>query len=358
MHKKKVFLFTPGPVPMHESTLAIGGEQTPYFRNEPFSRIVLECEAGILATLNAPEGSRVLFFSASGTGAMDAVVNNLISPQEKTVTVVGGGFGERFAQMVRFYGMETDELHVNDSDLSDIAQRCHITDIDVLLLNAHETSVGLLYDVGSIGKWCRENNIFYIVDAISMYVTDPLDMKASGIDVVILSSHKGLALPPGLAMVVLSPTAVAKVGKNARSYYFDFYKALEDGQRGQTPFTPPVTIMLQLHDRLNTIMKEGIAHQWRKSAELAAYFRTAIEPLPLAHYRTYMPNAMSALMPTDGKSAYRIVQDLERDYDVVVTPSGGGLKEILFRVSHMGAMDKAYLDVLIDALFDYYGEER
>lgn len=357
-HDRKPFIFTPGPVPMDERTLVIGGEQTPYFRNEAFSQVVLECENGILETLNAPEGSRVLFFAASGTGAMEATITNLVLPHERVLTVIGGGFGERFADMARFHNIETEELYVEDDDLSDVEPLNSTSKSDVLLLNAHETSIGLLYDVDSIGQWCHANNMFFIVDAISMYITDPLDMNSSGIDAVILSSHKGLALPPGLAMVVLSPKAIEKVGQISRSFYFDFSKVLEDGRRGQTPFTPPVTIMLQLQERMQRILKEGIEQQWVRTAKLADYFRKAIEPLPLAFYCSYMPNAMSALIPTDGKSAYKIVEDLEVHYNVVLTPNGGELRDKLFRVGHMGAMDQSYIDVLIDALYDYYKIKR
>jgi aspartate aminotransferase-like enzyme len=185
-------------------------------------------------------------------------------------------------------------------------------------------------------------------------VTDSLDMQKDSVDAVIISSQKALALPPGLTMVVLSPKALDKV-KDMKNLYFNFKDYLRNGERGQTPYTPAVTIMLQLEARLKQIEKEGgVKKSIEKAQNLAEYFRQKIKPLPLKAYTPFMPNAMTTLTPTDGKSAFEIVEDLEKNYKIMVCPNGGELKDTIFRVSHMGDMDEAYVDVLVDALFDYY----
>lgn len=191
-----------------------------------------------------------------------------------------------------------------------------------------------------------------------MLVTDPLDMQESNIDVVIASSQKGLGLPPGLTMVVLAPKALEQV-QEINSLYFNYKDYLSNGDRGQTPYTPAVTIMLQLHGRLEQIKKRGgVAQSINNAQEVAQYFRESIKGLPLAEYSTYMPNAMTTLTPTDGKSAMDIVNDLEEKYKVMVCPNGGPERDLIFRVSHMGEMTKEYTDILIDALYDYYGKTR
>ena len=198
----------------------------------------------------------------------------------------------------------------------------------------------------------------YIVDAISMLVTDELDMQKSNIDVVIASSQKGFALPPGLTMVVLSPKALGKL-QAVRSLYFNFKDYLTNGERGQTPYTPAVTIMLQLEARLNQIeARGGISQSIALAKEVAEYFRASIKNLPLKVSTPFLPNAMTALTPTDGESALDIVNNLENRYKVMVCPNGGSDKDTIFRVSHMGEMSKEYTDVLIDALFDYYAVIR
>lgn len=351
-------IFTPGPVRMSEEILELGAKQTPYFRNRAFSDVTFACENGLLEMVNAPEGSKVIFLTASGTAGMEAAVMNLLSGEDKTLVVNGGGFGARFVHICDTHGVPYTDFKVKDSNLADIENLAPDEKHTALVVNAHETSVGHLYDLDAMGDYALKNDMFYIVDAISMLVTDPLDMQKSNIDVIIASSQKGFALPPGLTMVVLSPKAIERV-RDIRSLYFNFKDYLANGERGQTPYTPAVTIMLQLEARLNQIQQRGGIEQSINSAkEVAQYFRENIKALPLKETTPYMPNAMTALTPTDGKSAMDIVNDLEANYKVVVCPNGGAERDTIFRVSHMGEVTKEYTDILIDALYDYYGKTR
>lgn len=352
------YIFTPGPVKMSQEILDVGSKQTPYFRNREFSDVTFACEKGLLKLLNAPEGSKVIFLTASGTAGMESVVMNLLNKDDNALVVHGGGFGGRFVDICAVHDVPHTDFKVQNTNLSDIEFLAPKEDFTSLIVNAHETSVGHLYDLDAMGAYAKKNDLLYIVDAISMLVTDPIDMSAQNIDVVIASSQKGLALPPGLTMVVLAPNALEKV-QEVKSLYFNFKDYLCNGERGQTPYTPAVTIMLQLEARLAQIEREGgvdksIAH----AKEISEYFRESIKALPLKAYTEFMPNAMTTLTPTDGKSAMDIVNDLEHHYKVMVCPNGGAERDIIFRVSHMGDMDKAYTDVLIDALYDYYKVDR
>jgi aspartate aminotransferase-like enzyme len=208
----------------------------------------------------------------------------------------------------------------------------------------------------ALGSFAKENGLLFIVDAISMFVTDRADMTNQNIDALIISSHKGLALPPGLSMVILSPKAILKINPK-HQLYFDFNSYLENGKRGQTPYTPAVTIVMQLHQRLRSILKDGVEFHIDKAKNIAKYFRDEIKDLPLKPYNNFMPNAMTTLTPVE-KNAFEIVEILDKRYDVVVAPNGGDLKNEIFRVSHMGDMSKEYVDVLIDALYDYYKIKR
>ena len=354
---KDKYIFTPGPVKMAEDILALGAEQTPYFRNEEFSKILLECEQNLLTLLNAPAQSRAIFFTASGTAGMEAVVQNLLANDEETIVINGGGFGQRFRDLCKLHHKKHIDLQVENDNLSDTKLIEPYKNAKALLVNAHETSVGVLYNLKSIGNFTKQNSVLNIVDAISMFVTDELDMQKFHIDALILSSQKGLALPPGISMVVLTPQAIKKL-QTQNSLYFDFQSYLNDGERGQTPFTPAVTILLQLHFRLNQIIKNGIKNEIQKAQILAEYFRNAIKDLPLKPFSNFMPNAMTTLTPTDNKSAWTIVNDLDKQYNIIVAPNGGVLKDKIFRVSHMGAITKEYTDILIDALYDYYNIQR
>lgn len=351
-------IFTPGPVKMSEEILQIGAKQTPYFRNSEFSKVTFECENGLLDMVNAPEGSKVIFLTASGTAAMESAVMNLLNKNDNALVVNGGGFGARFVEICATHNIPHSNFKVTNTNLSDIETLAPKETYSALIVNAHETSIGQLYDPDAMGNYAVKNSMLYIVDAISMLVTDPLDMQKSNIDVVIAGSQKGLALPPGLSMVVLSPKAISKL-QDINSLYFNFKDYLSNGERGQSPYTPAVTIMLQLHARLNQIKKRGgITQSIASAKEIAEYFRSSIKALPLKEYTPYMPNAMTALAPTDGKSAMDIVNALEKNYKVMVCPNGGSERDTVFRVSHMGEMTKEYTDILIDALHDFYGIAR
>ncbi len=355
---EEYYIFTPGPVKMSDEILEVGSKQTPYFRNCKFSDVTYACEKGLLEMVNAPEGSRVIFLTASGTAGMEATVMNLLSQDDHALVVNGGGFGNRFVTICDVHGVPHTNFKVKDTNLHDIEALAPKEDYTALIVNAHETSVGHLYDLDAMGDYAKKSDLLFIVDAVSMLVTDPIDMQSQNIDVVIASSQKGLALPPGLTMVVLAPRALERV-QDIKSLYFNFKDYLKNGERGQTPYTPAVTIMLQLEARLNQIKRRGgVGQSIKRAKDIAEYFRAEIKGLPLKEYTSYMPNAMTTLTPTDGKSAMDIVNDLEERYKVMVCPNGGAERDIIFRVSHMGDMTRTYTDVLIDALYDYYGIKR
>ena len=349
-------IFTPGPVKMSKEILALGAQQTPYFRNSQFSNVVLRSEELILKMLNAPHGSRVIFLTASGTAGMESVVMNLLTLKNNALVVNGGAFGQRFVDICKSYKVPHRDFRVTNTNLSNIENEINPGKFDTFIVNAHETSVGHLYDLNAIGSFCKKHNLFNIVDAISMFTTDEIDMQKHHIDAVIISSQKGLALPPGLTMVVLNPNALTKV-QDVQSHYFNYKNYLKDGERGQTPYTPAVTIVLQLLERLEQIERDGgVVSTIKKAREISSYFREAIHDLPLDFYTNFMPNAMTTLTPTDSKNALTIVKRLESDYKVIVCPNGGKLKETIFRVSHMGDMDEEYVDLLINAFQNYYGK--
>ena len=352
------YIFTPGPVKMSKEIMEVGAKQTPYFRKCAFSDVTYACEKGLIEMLNAPKGSKVIFLTASGTAGMESVVMNLLDKEDNALVVNGGGFGNRFVQICDVHDIPHTDFKVKNTNLHNINTLAPTEKYTALIVNAHETSVGHLYDLDALGTYAKTHNMLHIVDAISMLVTDPIDMTNQHIDVVIASSQKGLALPPGLTMVILTPRALDKVN-DIKSLYFNFQAYLNNGERGQTPYTPAVTIMLQLEARLAQIKKEGgVMKSIARAQDIAKYFRESIKSLPLKAYTPYMPNAMTTLTPTDGKSAMDIVNDLEDRYQVMVCPNGGEERDIIFRVSHMGDMTRMYTDVLIDALFDYYDKKR
>lgn len=343
-------LFTPGPVQMSPEVLALGADQVPYFRNAAFSAVLQECETRLLELAGAPRGSRVIFLAGSGTLAMESVVVNLLSPEGRAAVVNGGTFGARFLELCRAHHRPCLEVAVDRDPLSDGITLGGLGEVDALLVTAHETSIGHLYDLDATGRFCRSRKCLHVVDGISLFVTDPIDMERQGIDALLLSSHKGLGLPPGLALVLLSPAALGRIQRPVLPVYLDFARYLEDGMRGQTPFTPAVSIILQLQFRLAQLQRDGLGTAIAQARDLAAHFRAGLEGLPLRPYSGHMPNAMTALEVTGGVPAHQVVQALEADHGCVTAPNGGPLRDRVFRVGHMGHLAHEDVDWLLDGL--------
>jgi len=349
----KKTLFTVGPVEMYPETLRLGAEQLPYFRTPEFSSIVKSCDSSLRELASAPAGSRSVLLTSSGTGAMEAAVVNVVGGSGKALVIRGGSFGERFAAICEDNGIAFDaiDLEPGRSLAPDALGALGRGGYDAVLVNAHETSTGLLYDLAMIGEACRRSGTMLVVDAISAFLCDHIDMEEMGIDLLITSSQKALGLPPGLSLMVLAPRALERAMESRpRSHYFGLRKYLEDAERGQTPFTPAVGIILQLSERLDSVKRTGVGALVARAAELAGFFRSSIEGLPFAIFPDRPSNALTALTPTNGASAYEIYRRLDESYGLVVTPNGGSLRDKVFRVGHMGNLDESKLGALARAM--------
>lgn len=347
--------FTVGPVQSNNSVRAIGSENVPYFRTAEFSEIMLENERLMLKFSSAPEGSRAVFITGSGTASMEASIMNVLTSQDHALVVNGGSFGARFCKICDIHNVLYDMIplaaghKLRQEDIDLVAKGNKYT---AFIVNKHETSTGVHYDMRLIGEYCKKNNLLLIVDNISSFLCDEFNMSEVGADVMITGSQKALACPPGVSVIVLSPRALARVAANApRCMYFDLKDALANQERGQTPFTPAVGTLLQINARLSEIdASGGVAVEVARARELAEYFRARIKELPLEIISESLSNAVTPLHPTNGMSAYDIFLKLKDEYEIWVCPNGGDLKDKIFRVGHMGCLSFEDYDKLLSAL--------
>lgn len=346
--------FTVGPVQSDEKIRAIGAEQVPYFRTPEFSKIMLENEQYMLRFSCAPKGARAVFMTGSGTASMEATIMNTLTPKDRAIVVNGGSFGHRFVELLEIHRIPYTEISLapGQSLKKEMLSSLNGEDYTAFLVNVHETSTGVHYDMDLISEFCKKNGLFLIVDAISSFLADEFDMDGYGADVMITGSQKALACPPGVSVIVLSSRAIQRVeAGDPQCMYLDLKLALKNGERGQTPFTPAVGILRQIHERLCEIAEVGIEKERKKIADGARYFREAIAELPLEIISESMSNAVTPLHPLHA-NAYDIFTTLKDEYGIWVCPNGGELKDKIFRVGHIGAIEKADYDRLIAALFD------
>ena len=350
-----MFNFTVGPVMSSEAVRAIGAEQVPYFRTAEFSEVMKENEALMKTFAKAPDASRVVFITGSGTASMEATVMNVFTPADKVLVVNGGSFGHRFVQLCQIHDIPHTELKL---DMGHKLTARHLAPYEGqgytgFLVNLDETSTGVLYDIQLISQFCQRNHLFLVVDSISSFLADPFDMQALGVDVMITGSQKALACPPGISIIVLAPRAVERVnGREVKSMYFNLKDALKNGERGQTPFTPAVGILRQINARLKEIEAAGgVESENRRMATLAADFRKKIEGMPFEIVSESLSNAVTPLHPLNA-SAYDIFLCLKDQYHIWVCPNGGDMAQKVFRVGHLGALTPDDNTTLVEALKD------
>ncbi|MBR0188930.1 MAG: alanine--glyoxylate aminotransferase family protein [Clostridia bacterium] len=347
--------FTVGPVQSDETVREIGAEQVPYFRTPEFSQIMLENERLMLKFAKAPKGSRAVFITGSGTASMEASVINALTPEDKAIVVNGGSFGQRFVDLLKLHEIPFSEIKLRHGQAlkPEMLAPYENKGYTAFVVQGHETSTGVKYDLDMISGFCKRNNLVFIVDAISLFLADGFDMQVLGADVMITGSQKALACPPGVSVIVLSPKALNRVNaNNPKCMYFDLKSALINGERGQTPFTPAVGVLRQINKRLKEIDENGgVETETARIRGLAEYFRERIKDLPFEIVSECMSNAVTPLHPTTA-SAYDIFTVLKDEYGIWVCPNGGDMKDTVFRVGHIGALTKNDYDVLIKALYD------
>lgn len=349
--------FTVGPVQSNDRVRAIGAEQIPYFRTTEFSEIMLENERLIKKFAHATEDSKVVFMTCSGSGGMESAIINCLTPKDKALVINGGSFGERFVKLLTLHGIPFTEIKLEHGKA---LRPKHLAQYEgkgytTFLMQKHETSTGVHYDIDLVSDFCKRNGCFLIVDTISTFLCDPFDMAATGTDVMITGSQKALACAPGIAVMVLSPFALERINKTkCCCQYFDLKLALKDMERGQTPWTPAVSILRQINVRLKEIEANGgaeaeIAH----CASLAKYFRDKLVEykLPFEIVSESLSNAVTPLHPTT-QSAYEIFLKIKNEYGMWVCPNGGSMKDSIFRVGHIGFLQKEDYDKLIEAFVD------
>lgn len=347
--------FTVGPVQSNDIVREIGSEQVPYFRTSEFSSIMLENERLLLKFANAPLGSRVVFITGSGTASMEATIVNTLTQKDKAIVINGGSFGKRFVQLLQIHGIPHIEIKLEHGKKLTCQMLAEYENqgYTAFLVNVHETSTGVHYDIEMISDFCKRNGLFLVVDAISSFLADEFDMCALNAGVMITGSQKALACPPGISIIVLSPEAIQRVEENdPKCMYFDLKDALKNQERGQTPFTPAVGILRQINARLKEIDSNGgVVSEIEKIHNLAEHFREQIKGMPFEIVSESMSNAVTPLHPTTA-SAYDIFLRLKDEYGIWVCPNGGDMKDTIFRVGHIGALTKYDYDKLVDALKD------
>ncbi len=327
----KSFVF-PGNLDPHIRQM--GADPIPYMRTEQFSKINKESERILLDLIHCRNG-RTILYTGSGTGAMSAVVENYVSTKKKALVIDGGSFGHRWFQLCEYYQIPVYDYQVafaKDINYTDLEQKVKAEQPEVLLCQHHETSTGQLFNLEKISRICRQHGASLVVDVISSFLAEELDMDALGIDICITSTQKGLNVPPGLSVLFFSKRLNGYQFTH-KGFYWDFDENFDNLKRGQTPFSPATTIFLQLHARLKQLEAQG----GEKSNIEMVRHRAEIFRKECGKYgwevMAEVPSFAITGFQTHEKNAKAIFNGLIEKYETFIMP---GNRPGFYRVSHMG----------------------
>ena len=321
--------------------LEIAAHQVPYMRTKDFSEIVLESQYLLNRFIENEEG-KVIIYTASGTAAMESAVCNYVSQFGKRLAINGGTFGKRWKDICDYHHLECDQMPANfgeDILYDELEEKIKRKGYEVLMCQHHETSSGQLFNMERISKICKKHNVSLVVDAISSFLTDDFSMKKYDVDVAVVSSQKGLNLPPGLSMVFLSDRAIQK-GFRKKNFYLDIVENLSNLKRGQTPYSPATVLFMQLHLRLKKIELEGINAALERVNNNARYFRRICEEMNWKISAVTPSSCITGFYIDRGR---KIFEWLVKK-GIYVMPSGN---ERLLRISHIGMQGHKELDRLV-----------
>jgi aspartate aminotransferase-like enzyme len=336
----KQYLMTAGPTPVPPAVSQAMATPMLYHRAPAF----VELYERVLAKLPKvfQTSNDVLTFAASGSGAMDSAVANLVRPGTKTLAAAAGKFGERWIELNEAYGAEVVRYEPGWGERLDAAEFDRLLSendgIEVVFATLSETSTGIVNDIQAIAEVVNRHGAILVVDAVSGLGAAELKQDEWGVDVVVAGSQKALMIPPGLAFASVSQKALDYVAERPGGrYYFDWVKTAKSQRKGNSPFTPAVPLFQGLDVALDMIETEGLDNVFGRHDLLARATRAGIAGLGLELYgnpdeRSTVVTALALPETVDGNKVPGALRKLG------ITANGGQdhLKGKILRIAHCG----------------------
>lgn len=334
----KQYLMTAGPTPVPPAVSQAMAAPMLYHRAPAF----VELYERVLAKLPHvfQTENDVLAFAASGSGAMDSAVANLIRPGTRALACSAGKFGERWIELCEAYGADLVRYEPGWGERLDAAEVDRLCEggVEVVFATLSETSTGIVHDIQAIAEVVRSRGAILAVDAVSGLGAAELRQDAWGVDVVVAGSQKALMCPPGLAFASVSQRALDYVeARPGGRYYFDWVRTAKSQRKGDSPFTPAVSLFLGLDVALDMIAAEGLEDVFARHALLARATRAGALALGLDLFgdpdeRSTVVTAIDLPTDIDGGKVPGALRKLG------ITANGGQsqLKGRILRIAHCG----------------------
>jgi predicted phosphoserine aminotransferase len=335
MYKK---LFIPGPTHVRQSILEAQTAPMLGHRSTEYSDLQGEVRPKLQQLLYTAQP--VFIYACTGTGLMEGSLRQ--SVQKRALVPVCGAFSDRWYDIAVANGVPADRIDVEwgqgfTPEMIDAALAKG--DYDVLTVTFNETSTGVMNPLKDIAAMVRAKypDVVILVDAVSAMGGVKIEFDAWGVDVVLSSSQKCFALPPGLTITAVSERAFQRAEQIPdRGYYFDFLTMLKYYKRDQTPATPAVSLIQALNQQMDDILAEGLENRWARHIQMAEMVRSwARKNFALFAGDAFLSNTVTTVANTRGISVADLNTELGKR-GAMISNGYGSLKEKTFRIAHMG----------------------
>ena len=343
----------PGPTPIPRAVREAQEAPMIDHRGTEFAAMQQEIREGIAALIGS--SGEVLLLTGSGSGAMEAAVVNALSPGDRVLVVTIGAFGDRFARIAAAFGADVEPFSVEWGRAADPeALAAHLAaqpPYRAVLVTHNETSTGVMNPLRELAAAARgaPGDPLLIVDGISALGAVPFEMDAWGVDVVLSASQKAWMGSPGIAIAALSERGWA-AAESARMpcFYWDFVEARRLAEKGQTPWTPAVSVLYGLRVGVRSLVAEGRERTWARHAAIAAGAQAGLEALGLqlaAAPRDRSHTVTAAWLPSD--LDWGPFNAAMRAKGLIVAGGQGAWAGRILRFGHMGEVG---IDEIADAV--------
>jgi aspartate aminotransferase-like enzyme len=354
MSVRKRYLMAPGPTPVPPEVLAAGAAPVIHHRGPDFRELMLRTLARLREVCRT--SNDVLLFTASGSGAFESAIVNLLSPGERVLVVTAGAFGDRWCKLAAAYGADVQELRYawgETPQADDVRSRLDETSAKVAVVVHSETSTGVVADVQALGRVIRDSGATAVVDAVSSLGAVPLETDGWGLDVVVAGSQKALMTPPGLALTTVSLAAWERARRSTTPrFYFDWERMRASLETGSTPFTPAVTLVAALDAALGLLLEEGLEAAFARHAALGRACREGAKAMGLELFSPDEERSavVTAILTPEGVDAKELVLELRDRFGITVAGGHGDLGSRMFRIGHIGYYDVLDITTVLTAV--------
>jgi predicted phosphoserine aminotransferase len=349
-------MFVPGPVDVADEVLQAQTAPMLPHRSKEFEAIYRR--AAEKAQQIFYTQYRVFLTASSGTGLQEAAIRNFV--QRRVLSVVNGAFADRWYEVAVSNGKDAEKLAFEwDTPASPerIADTVRKGGFEALTIVHNETSTGMQNPVKEVAEAVRavSPDTLILVDAVSSLGGAKIEMDAWGLDMVLTSSQKCLALPPGLGLGAVSDRAMekAKTVEN-RGWYFDLVRMEKHRLKDSSPATPAMSLIFALDFQLDRILAEGLENRFARHSAMAKRVQDWAEAHDLS---MYAPAGFRSQTVTTIKNERGInVSDLNaflKQREMRIAGGYGPIKETTFRIAHMGETQMEDIEMLLAAMEEY-----